>query len=119
MAVAPGIVQKIKRAKTLPSVATEAADWFHSFLLADYIQLAQQVNAVQSVFQQFQITTVGAQAVQAVTFTFPYPDTLYALAAMADWNTTIWFTAKAKGGVTLNFGTASPGNNNVTLITCR
>jgi hypothetical protein len=112
-------VQQIKRAKTYPSVPSEAEDWFRSFLLADYLQLAQQTNALQTVFQEFQLTTTVGNVTKAVTFTFPYSDTLYALSAMADWQTIIWFSAKAKGSVTLNFGTASPGNNNVTLITVR
>jgi hypothetical protein len=112
-------IQGIKRAKTFPSVSSDAAEWFRNFLLSDYLQLAQQVNAIHTSFQEFQIGTTVGNVTKAVTYTFPYADTNYALAAMADWNTSIWFSLKAKGGVTLNFGTASPGTNNVTLITCR
>lgn len=114
-----GSVQKIKRAKTVPSVSADAEDYFRNFLLADYLQLAQQVQAVHSAFQQIQVTTAIGNLTIPVTLTFPYPDTLYALAAMADWQTIIWFSLKAKGGVTLNFSVASPGTNNVTLITVR
>jgi hypothetical protein len=112
-------IQQIKRAKTVPSVSKEAEDWFRSFLISDYLQLAQQVNAVQTAFQAFQLTTALGNTTKAVTFTFPYADTNYSMAAMADWNTTIWFSVKAVGGFTLNFGTASPGANNVTVMTMR
>jgi hypothetical protein len=113
-------IQGIRRAKTVPSVSKEAEEWFRSFLLSDYLQLAQQVNAVHTAFQAFQLAVAGAATTKAVTFTFPYADTNYSMAAMTDWNTTIFFSVKAVGGFTLNFGTASPGGGgNVTVMTMR
>jgi len=112
-------LQQIKRAKTVPSLPKDSEDWFRSFLLSDYLQLAQQVNALHTAFQAFQLTTVAGNANKAVVFTFPYADTNYSMSGMADWNTTLFFSAKAVGGFTVNFGTVSPGNNNVTIITVR
>jgi hypothetical protein len=113
-------IQQIRRAKTIPSVSQEAEQWFRNFLLSDYVQLAQQVNAVQTAFQAFQLAVAAGFTTKPVVFTFPYADLNYSMAAMPDWSTTVFFSVKAVGGFTLNFGTAAPGGGgNVTVMTMR
>lgn len=41
------------------------------------------------------------------------PDTSYAIQVTPSWGTTVWVTAKAKGGFTINFGTAAPADATV------
>lgn len=64
-----------------------------------YIMLGNNValgNAVSSV---------------VITFATAEPDTNYVVQTEVTWNTTVFVSAKGTGGVTLNFGTATPNAN--------
>jgi hypothetical protein len=57
------------------------------------------------------VAVVAAAVVKAIAFADGKnePDVNYAVLAAPSWNTTVWVTAKATTGFTLNFGTAAPG----------
>jgi hypothetical protein len=46
-------------------------------------------------------------------------DANYGVLATPSWGTTVWVTAKAKTGFTLNFGTAAPANATVDYAVLR
>ena len=53
----------------------------------------------------------GPPMVSAMTPSQAETDANYEIVATASWGTTVWVTAKATTGFTLNFGTAAPNAN--------
>lgn len=118
-------IQGIRRAVTIPEVSQLAAQWFREFIYASYVSLTQQVNAINTGLAQYQSGTTPFPAITAgnankiLTFTTPFTDTLYSASALPDWNTTVFFSAKTKTSITINFGTVAPGAQNCLVILMR
>ena len=55
----------------------------------------------------------------AVAFTREEPDALFGVTALPNWGTTVWFSAKAVTGCTINFGTAAGPGATVDVSTFR
>jgi hypothetical protein len=118
-------IQTIKRSVTIPQVSVLAEDWFRRFIYKDYTQLTQQTNAMLTGLAQYQSGTAAFPAItggntsKVLTFTTPFTDTLYSASALPDWSTTVYFSAKLKTSITINFGTAAPGNQNCLVLLMR
>jgi hypothetical protein len=118
-------IQSIRRVPTMPQIPPDASKEFSTFVYGSYIWLTQQVNLMltglaqyQSGSAQFPAITAG-NASKTVTFTTPFTDLFYSASALPDWNTTVWFSAKLKTSITINFGTVAPGANNCLVILMR
>jgi hypothetical protein len=115
------IWNRIKRAQTYPDTSGDVPDWFNRFLVAQYFQLTNQANAMLTDIQAMKVSGMLINvASAAVVLPVPYPDANYTITALADWATTLFWSAQTKTGFTLNFGVNTPaGTNNVYVHTIR
>lgn len=102
-------IQSIRRALTLPPVASDADDAIQQFIRGYYVMLAQQTNILQSHFQSFIRGGVGGATV--ITMDVPQVDTNYGVCASPDANVgSLWFTGKTTKLFTCNTSLAGPAN---------
>lgn len=64
-------------------------------------------------------SVAGGATTKAITFVRQEPDTSFGVVATPGWNTTVWVTAKAKTGFTLNFGTVPVGTKTIDWVAFR
>lgn len=65
------------------------------------------------------LPVTAALTTLAITFAQQESDLTYGVAVTPNWGTTLWVTAKAVTGFTLNFGTAAPANAALDYTTFR
>jgi hypothetical protein len=118
-------IQQIRRAIIVPALRQDMPDWFRDFVYQHYQQLSAQVNALETAHQVYQsgslelpAITIG-NAFAILTFTTPWPDLNYSVAAMPDWATIVYYSLKTVTSIKLNFSVVAPGAQNLMVIAVR